>query len=210
VDCSFGSESKGIKVKKCLEVRSPSFKGELMNCRKCGAEADPLLGTCIYCGAYLRDSLSESYSNFLKEFLRHQTRLAERSSDNDHPTAQKHKKVQAANALELYLPNDIENLVELALSAKSQALSFSRGGFWTAIHGMEVSNAWLSKLEQVTEKLRLSAREDESLRSLINTLEDSAAEAKKNLARSKLAINLFTICFFLLPLLLFGGAQIAD
>lgn len=161
-----------------------------MFCSKCGGEAKALSGTCGYCGAYLTDAVAGSYSNFLRDFLKCQVGLTEKSSHEDWEKSKKHKKIQAASILELYLPNDIENLVELAFSLKSQAVSSSRGGIWGAMNGTVVSRAWLSKLQQVTDKLKLMARDDEALSPTVSSLESSADEAKRNLQRSQFGLNL--------------------
>ena len=181
-----------------------------MFCTKCGGEAKALSGTCGYCGAYLTDAVAGSYSDFLRGFLKDQVGLTEKSSHEDLEEAEKHKKIQAASILELYLPNDIENLVELAFSMKSQAVSSSRGGIAGAMHGTAVSRAWLSKLEQVTDKLKLMARDDEAFSATISSLEDSADEAKRNLQSSQIGLYLVAFGFMVicLAIIFFADNQV--
>lgn len=72
--------------------------------------------------------------------------------------------------------------------------------------GTVISRARLSKLEQVTDKLRLMARDDKSSRSTIGALEVSADEAKRNLQRSQTNVAILSGVFWFVVLPITGMA----
>lgn len=172
-------------------------------CSSCGAPAEALQGVCGYCNAHLTNATSADYPAFLVKFRKRQTEMAGRNAMLDNMVGRAGA-VEAAHISGLFLPEDLENLTLLCLSLKSaarQKSDISLSDVQTG--GVKVAKAWIYKLEEAVDKLRLIGADDANSLLLCESLDQVIAKSLTAVRRSEMKVPLFAGCAGLVLLVLF-------
>jgi hypothetical protein len=173
-------------------------------CSSCGAPAEALKGVCGYCNAHLTNATSTDYPAFLVEFRKRQTDMAGRNAVLDHLVGRAFA-VETAHISELFLPEDLENLTLLCLSLKSSARQNSDVSVSDLQMGRaKVAKAWIYKLEEAVDKLRLIGADDANSLVLCESLDRAIAESLKTLKRQQMKVPLIGISAGLILVLITG------
>ncbi|MFR1833701.1 MAG: DUF6591 domain-containing protein [Lachnospiraceae bacterium] len=127
----------GTPVSNAESKRKTVFEGDIHKCPHCGETLKAFETICPTCGAELRGTSSSSAISTLAEKL-------------ENATSDKHRIVIIKN---FPIPNTREDILEFMLLASS---NFDSSYYATHLHEEDISDAWLTKIEQCYSKAKLS------------------------------------------------------
>ena len=127
----------GTPVSNTESKRKTVFEGDIHKCPHCGETLKAFEAVCPTCGTELRGSKSSSAISVLAEKL-------------ENATSEKQRIVIIKN---YPIPNTREDIFEFMLLAAS---NFDSSYYATHLHEEDISDAWLTKIEQCYSKAKLS------------------------------------------------------
>lgn len=117
--------------------RKTTYDGEIHKCTNCGEVLGAFVSVCPSCGYEIRGAQSASAISKLAEKL-------------ENATSEKQRIIIVKN---FPIPNTREDIFEFMLLASS---NFDSAYYATHLHEEDISDAWLSKIEQCYSKAKLS------------------------------------------------------